>query len=62
MVKDKLNRVKTIIPLVIHGMIPIGLVLLTGDAGSALIFLVMFIGMLFFAKVNIGYLLQVYVH
>ena len=51
----KLNRVKTIIPLVIHGMIPIGLVLLTGDAGSALIFLVMFIGMLFFAKVNIGY-------
>ena len=37
MVKDKLNRVKTIIPLVIHGMIPIGLVLLTGDAGSALI-------------------------
>ena len=28
MVKDKLNRVKTIIPLVIHGMIPIGLVLL----------------------------------
>lgn len=55
MIKDKLNRVKTIIPLVIHGMIPIGLVLLTGDAGSALIFLVMFIGMLFFAKVNIGY-------
>ena len=40
-------------------MIPIGLVLLTGDAGSALIFLVMFIGMLFFAKVNIGYFVAV---
>lgn len=55
LVKDKINRIKSIIPLVIHGMIPIGLVVLTGDAGSALIFLIMFIGMLFFAKVNIGY-------
>lgn len=55
MVKDHINRIKTIVPLVIHGMIPIGLVVLTGDAGSALIFLIMFIGMLFFARVNIGY-------
>lgn len=55
MVRDKVNRIKTIIPLVIHGMIPIVLVLATGDAGSALVFLVMFIGMLFFAKINIGY-------
>lgn len=55
MVKDHINRVKTIVPLVIHGMIPIALVLATGDAGSALIFLMMFIGMLFFAKVHIGY-------
>lgn len=55
LVKDKINKIKYIIPLVIHGMIPIGLVVLTGDAGSALIFLIMFIGMLFFAKVNIGY-------
>ena len=46
MVKDKLNKLKTIIPLVIHGAIPVGLVILTGDAGSALIFLFMFIGML----------------
>lgn len=55
LVKDHINKVKTIIPLVIHGAIPIFLVLLTGDAGSALIFLIMFIGMLFFAKINIGY-------
>ncbi len=55
LVKDKLNKLKTIIPLVIHGAVPIGLVMITGDAGSALIFLIMFIGMLFFAKVNIGY-------
>lgn len=55
LVRDRINKIKTIIPLVIHGAIPVGLVLITGDAGSALIFLVMFIGMLFFARVNIGY-------
>jgi rod shape determining protein RodA len=55
LVRDKLNKIKTIIPLVIHGAIPVGLVMLTGDAGSALIFLIIFIGMLFFARVNIGY-------
>lgn len=57
MVKNKINKLRTIIPLVIHGMVPIGLVMLTGDAGSALIFLIMFIGMLFFARINIGYFL-----
>ena len=55
LVRDKINKIKTIIPLVIHGAVPIGLVMMTGDAGSALIFLVMFIAMLFFARVNIGY-------
>lgn len=55
LVKDKINRLKTIIPLVIHGMIPIALVVITGDAGSALIFLIMFIGMMFMTKINIGY-------
>lgn len=55
LVRDKINKIKTIIPLVIHGAIPVGLVILTGDAGSSLIFLIMFIGMLFFARVNIGY-------
>ena len=42
LVRDKINKIKTIIPLVIHGAIPVGLVILTGDAGSALIFLIMF--------------------
>lgn len=55
MVRDRISKLKTIIPLVVHGIVPIGLVMMTGDAGSALIFLVMFIGMLFFARVNIGY-------
>lgn len=55
LVRDKINKIKTIIPLVLHGAIPIGLVMITGDAGSALIFMIMFIGMLFFARINIGY-------
>ena len=55
LVRDNINKLKSIIPLVIHGIVPIGLVLMTGDAGSALIFMLMFIGMLFFARVNIGY-------
>lgn len=55
MVKEKINRIKTIISLVVHGMVPIALVLATGDAGSALVFMIIFIGMLFFARVNIGY-------
>lgn len=55
MVKEHINRIKTIIPLVIHGAVPTVLVIATGDSGSALIFLIMFIGMLFFAKINIGY-------
>lgn len=55
LVKDHINRIKSIIPLVIHGIIPVALVVLTGDAGSALIFLLMLIGMLFFARIHIGY-------
>ncbi len=55
MVRDKINELKTIIPLLVHIAVPIGLVLLTGDAGSALIFMIMFIGMLFFARVHWGY-------
>lgn len=55
LVKDNINKIKVIIPLVIHGAIPLGLCILTGDAGSALIFLMMFIGMLFFARIHLGY-------
>ena len=54
-VRDKINDVKTVIGLLVHIAVPVGLVLMTGDAGSALIFLIMFIGMLFFARVHWGY-------
>ena len=55
MVRDKINDIKTILLLLVHIAVPVGLVMMTGDAGSALIFLIMFIGMLFFARVHWGY-------
>lgn len=54
-VKNNINKLKNIILLVVHGAIPVFLVMITGDAGSALIFLLMFISLLFFARVHIGY-------
>ena len=55
LVRDKINDIKTVLLLLVHIAVPTGLVLMTGDAGSALIFLIMFIGMLFFARVHWGY-------
>ncbi len=57
LVKDHINKIKTVIPLVIHGAIPLLLTVITGDMGMAVIFLLMFIGMLFLAHVNLGYFL-----
>lgn len=54
-VKNKINEFKHIFFLGIHGLIPIGLVIVTGDAGSALIFMIIFAGMLFMANVKILY-------
>ena len=55
MVRDKINDLKTILLLLVHIAVPVVLVMMTGDAGSALIFMIMFIGMLFFARVHWGY-------
>ncbi len=55
LVKDKINDFKALIPLAIHAMLPIGLVVLTGDMGSALVFVFMTIAMLFFAGLHIGF-------
>ena len=55
MLKDRINELKSIIMLLFHAMIPIGLVVLTGDLGSALVFIVIFIGLLFVSGVFIRY-------
>lgn len=54
-VRDHVSKFKTVLLLGVHGLIPIGLVVATGDDGSALIFFLMFLGMMFAAGVHWGY-------
>ena len=54
-VREEINELKNILLLSLHGLIPIALVILTGDLGSALVFAVIFIGMLFISGLNIKY-------
>ncbi len=54
-VKDNINSIKNIILLCVHGMIPIGLVILTGDLGSALVFIFIFVIMMFLGGVQLRY-------
>lgn len=56
-VRDSLNSLKIIIPLCIHAAIPTLLVLITGDMGSALIFILIFIAMLFTAGLKLRFFL-----
>ncbi len=55
LLKDKINDFKSLVLLGIHAVIPIGLVVLTGDMGSALVFIFMTIAMLYFAGLHIGF-------
>lgn len=55
LLKDKINDFKSLVFLGIHALIPIGLVVLTGDMGSALVFIFITIAMLFFAGLHIGF-------
>ncbi len=54
-VKEELNSIKNVALLCLHGLVPTGLVILTGDLGSALVFLVIFVGMMFMAGLNLRY-------
>lgn len=55
LLKDKINEPLSIILLGIHAAVPTGLVILTGDMGSALVFIFITIGMLFFAGLHWGF-------
>ncbi len=55
MVKGTLNRPKTLIPLCIHALLVVGLILLSGDLGVALVYIVLFLVMLFAAGLHWGY-------
>lgn len=55
--KSNINSFSSIIQLGIHALIPIGLVIVSGDMGSALVFIIITIVMLFVAGLHWGYFL-----
>ena len=54
-VKDNINSLKNIVLLLLHTGIVVGLVILQGDLGSALVFLVMFAAMSFYSGLSAWY-------
>lgn len=55
--KSNINHPFSILQLGVHALIPIGLVIKTGDMGSALVFIIITIAMLFIAGLHWGYFL-----
>lgn len=54
-VQENIRSFKTVLLLGLHAMIPIGLVFLQGDDGTAIVFIMIFLSMLFAAGVNLLY-------
>ncbi|MDR0315175.1 MAG: FtsW/RodA/SpoVE family cell cycle protein [Oscillospiraceae bacterium] len=57
-VREKINSIKTISLISLHAVIPVLLVSISGDDGSALIFLLVAICMIFVAGINWKYMLS----
>ncbi len=55
LVSDKIDKFVHIILLTLHGAAYAGLVALTGDIGSALVFVIIFVGMMFVGNVKLRY-------
>ncbi|MBE6791465.1 MAG: rod shape-determining protein RodA [Ruminococcaceae bacterium] len=55
LVQDKLKSIFHLFLLCVHGLVPAGLVIVSGDLGSALVFLIIFITMMFCAGVQMRY-------
>lgn len=55
LVKNDINNIKNVIMLTVHALIPIGLIILTDDLGSAIVFGFMFVGMMFIAGIKLRY-------
>lgn len=58
-VKDKINQPTNLLLLCLHGAIPIGIIALQGDGGTAIVFGVIFIMMFFIAGISWKYILAV---
>ena len=54
-VKVNINKLKTLIPVLLHGMFPVALIHFQGDDGTALVFAIMFVAMLFSSGLNLKY-------
>ena len=55
--KGNINHPISIIQLTIHAIIPVALVIISGDMGSALVFMIISVAMLFIAGLHWGYFL-----
>ena len=55
--KDKIKKLKYLIPALIHGMIPVILIHFQGDDGTALVFLIMVIFMLIMAGMSVKHII-----
>ncbi len=54
-VHNRLNELRTVLLLCAHGAVPIGLVFLQGDDGTALVFIFIFVSMMFIAGLRATY-------
>ncbi len=57
-INEKINRIKVLIPVCIHAAIPVVLIHFQGDDGTALVFAVMALGMMYAAGLRIRYILM----
>lgn len=55
LVRDNITKLLNVFLLCVHGAVPVILVTLSGDMGSALVFLIIFIAMMFCAGVQLRY-------
>lgn len=57
-VKQSINKIGTLALLAVHAIIPVGLVMISGDDGSALVFILIAIAMIFIVGINWKYILS----
>lgn len=54
-VKDNMNSIKNVLLLTLHAIVPIGIIIITDDLGSAIVFACIFVGMMFVAGLHMRY-------
>lgn len=54
-VKDNINSIKNVLLLTLHALVPIGIIIITDDLGSAMVFAFIFVGMMFVSGVQLRY-------